>query len=113
MATAYTINGTTASLAPSEQKWRGMQIGRAHDQRQLLSGNWEIDLLFDSASVTHMRQWAEAASAASANVTVLDQYKLGYTDLSAVQLEMLEYPSFQAGVSGPWSMVIRGASPNS
>ena len=113
MATDYTVNGVTASLAPINVKWRGMQVGRDHTQRQILSGNWEIDLTFGPASITWGQQWLQAASAASANVTILNQYQIGFTDLSAVQLEVVEYPGIENINFTGWTMVIRGASPNS
>lgn len=111
--TAFAINGTATSIQPYTQKWRAIPIGISHSKRQLLSGNWEIDLAFDSASVTFMREWADAASSGSKNLTVLDQYQLGWTNLSSVQLEMVEYPVIESGMSGPWTMIVRGASPSS
>lgn len=95
------------------QRWRQIPIGRSFDLQPLYSGNWEIDLSFDSASITMMREWSEAASSGSLNMTVLDQYKTTFTDLSAVSLEMVEAPAIEAGVSMPWNMIVRGASPNS
>lgn len=110
MATVYTINGTTAELAPYHQKWRQIQIGRDHEQRAIYSANEEIDLMFDSASITMARQWLEAASSGSANVTVLARYGVGWTDLSAVQLEVVDPPAVEAGVALGWAMVIKGAT---
>ena len=110
MATEYTINGVTASQAPYSQRWRQVNIGRDTDQRGLFQTYWEVDLSFDSASVTYTRQWLEAASAASANLTILNKYQADYTDLSAVQLEVTEAPTLETVVFGPWSMTVRGAT---
>jgi hypothetical protein len=110
MATDYTLKGIGASIAPYEQKWRRVAVDTDHAGRVLYAGNEEIDLLFDSCSITFARQWLEAASGGSLNMTVLNRYKLGYTDLSAVQLRVNEWPAIQAGVSGPWTMTVTGAS---
>ncbi len=112
MATVYTIRGETALIAPFSQTWRRILIGRSHDQSALYSGNWEIDLLFDSASINMQRQWMEAASPGSLNMTVLNRFSVGWTDLSAVQLEVVDFPPVEAGVSLPWTLVVRGASIN-
>ena len=112
MATVFAINGGTASIAPFSQTWRRIQIGRSHDQSALYSGNWEIDLSFDSASITMQREWMEAASSGSLNLTVLNRFSTNFTDLSAVQLEVVDYPPVEAAMSGPWTMVVRGASIN-
>ena len=108
----WLLNGVTASIAPYSIKWRQMLIGHDHTRRPIYSGNWEIDMSFDSASITFARQWMESASAASANVTVLKPYSIGFTSLSGVQLEIVEAPTVESGMAGPWSMIIRGASPN-
>ena len=112
MATTYTVNGVSASLAPINVLWQGMPVGRDHTQRAIYSGNWEVHLMFPPASISWGQQWLHAASAASANVTVLRQYQLGFTDLSGVQLEVLTYPGIENINFTEWSMVIRGASPN-
>lgn len=111
MAIRYEINGAYASLAPFNVRWRPMMVGRGHDLRAIYSGNWEVDLSFGPASISWGQQWLKAASAASANVTILDQYKLSYTDLSAVQLEVVESPGVEDVNFTAWTMVIRGASP--
>lgn len=112
MATTYAINGTPTAIAPFSQQWMQIKIGTDHEQRALLSGNEEIVLSFDSASITMAREWLEAASTGSKTVTVLTRYGLGFTDLSGVYLEVTEYPAIEAGVSNPWAMTIKGASAN-
>lgn len=110
MATTYAINGTSTLIGPYLQRWRQVPLGTDHTQRAILAGNEEIDLDFDSASVTMSRQWLEAASGGSLTLTVLSRYGIGWSDLSAVQLHVTTYPSVEAGMSGPWSMVVKGAS---
>lgn len=110
MATEYTIGAAAALIAPFSQRWRRVQTGTNHEQRALYSGNEEIDLSFDSASITMSRQWLEAASGGSLNLTVLNRYGVQFTDLSAVFLEVIEYPAVEAGMSAPWAMVVKGAS---
>ena len=112
MATDYTLSGITASIAPHTQTWTRLQIGRDHNQRAIYAGNEEITLDFPPASITFARQWMEAASSGSLNMTVLDRYGVGWRDLSGVQLEVVTPPSVQSRYAGPWSMIVRGASPN-
>jgi len=112
MATNYTVDGGTAQIAPYEQKWRRVQVDIDHAGRPIYSGNEEIDLFFDSCSISYARQWLEAASGGSLNITILDRYKINYTDLSGVNLTLTEWPSVTAGVSGPWAMVVTSASGN-
>ena len=112
MATEYTVNGNATCLAPFSLRWRQQQTGRSHDQRALYSGNWEVDLSFGAASILWGQQWLDAASSGSANITILDKYKISFTDLSAVQLEVVAWPAIENINFGPWEMVVRGASPN-
>ena len=108
----WILNGITASIAPYSIRWRKLAIGRDHTRRPLYSGNWEIDMSFDSASITYARQWQEAASSGSLNMTILKPYSIGFTDLSAVHLDLVDAPTVESGMSGPWSMIVRGASVN-
>jgi hypothetical protein len=110
MATVYTVKGSAALISPFSQRWRRVQTGTSHEQRALYSGNEEIDLSFDSCSITFARQWLEAASGGSLNLTVLNRYGVEFTDLSAVFLEVIEYPAVESAMSGPWTMVIKSAS---
>jgi hypothetical protein len=110
MALDYTINGVTASIAPFSQRWRQIEVGRDHLQRAIYSGNEEIDLDFGPCSITMARQWLDAASAGSANITVLNRYGIGWTDLSGVNLQVVTYPAVQAGNAADFNLVIKGAS---
>ena len=110
MATQYTIGATAALLAPSVQRWRRVQVDTDHSKRAIYSGNEEIDLEFDSASITMARQWLEATSGGSLNLTILGRWNLGYVDLSGVYLEINQYPSIEAGVAGNFTLIVKGAS---
>ena len=110
MATSYAINGTLTALGPYSQRWRQIPLGADHTQRAILAGNEEIDLEFDSASITMAREWLEAASSGSLTITVLSRYGLGWSDLSGVNISVTTYPAIESGMSGPWSMVVKGAS---
>lgn len=109
MATEYTIDGVTASLAAAEQRWRPIQLGR-YNHKRLIQEDWEVELYFPPCSITHMRQWCEPASAASTNVTVLNKYKTAYTDLSGVHLIVADPPALEAAVSGPFTIIIQGVT---
>ena len=111
MAVDYTVNGVTASIAPTAQTWRQILIGRSHDLRPLYAGNWEIDLMFQPASITFGQQWLDASSSGSANITVLNKYQTGFTDLSAVSLEVTQPPQVTAAHFTEFVITVRGASP--
>ncbi len=89
MATQFEVNGIGASIAPVSQLWRQMLIGRDHTQVPIYAGSWEIDLSFPPASISFGQQWLDASSSGSANITVLNKYQTGFTDLSAVSLEVV------------------------
>lgn len=112
MATDFTVNGITALIAPVSQLWRQTLIGRDHTQRPIYAGNWEIDLLFPPASISFGQQWLDASSSGSANITVLNKYQTGYTDLSAVSLEVTQFPAVTAAHFTDFMITVRGASPN-
>ena len=111
MAVQFEVNGVGASIAPTAQTWRQILIGRDHTQRPIFSGNWEIDLMFQPASITFGQQWLDASSSGSANITVLNKYQTGFTDLSAVSMEITQPPIVTAGHFGDFIIVVRGASP--
>src|SRR5687767_14785509 len=50
MANSYTLNGTTADLAPYSVRWRDFISGTDHDGRSIVGGFQEIDLAFEAAS---------------------------------------------------------------
>ena len=99
MANSYTLNGTTAELAPYSVRWRDFVSGTDHDGRAIVGGYQEIDLAFEAASAPFARAWLERASSGSLNMDVLDQNKIAYRTLSAVFLEVVDYPA----VEGTWS----------
>jgi hypothetical protein len=110
MATVYTVKGAAALISPFSQRWRRNPTGISHDQSTIYSGNEEIDLSFDSCSITMSRQWLEAASGGSLNLTVLNRYGIDFTDLSAVFLDVIEYPAVENAMSGPFTLVVKSAS---
>jgi hypothetical protein len=111
MATTYTLNGTATCMGPNSVRWRRVNIGRDHNKRPLFSANWEVDLTFPPASMVWGQEWLRGADSASVNVTVLDEYSIGWRDLSAVQLEVTQYPNVENINFTGFTMVIRGASP--
>ena len=110
MATVYTINGEPAILAPHTQRWRQVQVGTDHTQRPIYQATWEIDMEFDSCTIEMGNQWLQAASAASANITVLDRYSVEYTDLSGIQLIINSFPAKTAAYYQPFSLKITGVT---
>jgi hypothetical protein len=109
MATTYALNGTTASLAPYQVRWRLVEIGRDHDGRPLYSGYKEIDLAFEAGSVTYARQWIERASSGSLTLDVLDQVGLGYRTLSGVFMNVVDWPDVQGTWAGQFSLMVTRA----
>lgn len=106
MANAYTLNGTTVSLAPFSVRWRDLNIGTDGDGRAILGGYQEIDLEFESASITYCREWLERASSGSLNMDILNENRLAYRTLSAVFINVTNYPAIESVHAGPFSLVV-------
>ena len=106
---------TEALLAPFSQQWTRIPLGVDFQQNTVYSGNEEIRLSFDSASMTFAREWLEAASGGSLNLTVLSRFGANtgggsWTDLSGVTMTVEAYPMIEAAHYGPFVILIRGAS---
>lgn len=106
MANAFTLNNSTASLAPYSVLWRNVEIGQDHNGLILYARHKEIDMQFDSGSVSFAREWIERASSGSLNMDVIEQNGLGYKTLSGVILRITNYPDLQSVVSGPFSLTV-------
>lgn len=108
--TAYAINGATTSLQPYRQIWRSYRVGHNHAQRELQSGNWQIELTFEPADIDYTREWTEAASSGSLNLNVLRQYRTDWTTLSGIHMDVTQEPETTAGHAGEMIIVVRSAS---
>jgi hypothetical protein len=83
-----------------------MIVGTDGDGRAIIGGYQEIDLAFEAASAPFCRQWLERASSGSLNMDVLDQNKIAYRTLSAVFLEVVDYPSVESTYSSAFSVKV-------
>ncbi len=106
---------TEVLLSPFSQQWLRVPIGIDFQQNTVYSGNEEIRLQFDSSSMTFAREWVEAASGGSLNITVLSRFGANtgggsWTDLSGVTMTVEAYPTIEAAHSGPFTILVRGAS---
>jgi hypothetical protein len=106
MANGFTLNGTTASLAPYSIRWRDIEVGTDGDGRTIISANQEIDMDFEGASISMCRQWLERASSGSLNMDVLDENRLAYRTLSSVFIKVTSYPATENINAGPFSVVV-------
>jgi hypothetical protein len=110
LANTYTLNGITASLAPYSVRWRDVVVGTDHDGRNILGGYKEIDLEFESASVTFFKQWNERASSGSLNMDVLEQAGLGYKSLSSVFMNVTNFPAVEGTYCTPFGITVTRAT---
>ena len=106
MAEAFTVNGTTASLAPYRQVERDISIGIDHNGAPIYSSYKEIDLFFESASVTFAQQWMAMANGGSHTVDVLARNQIAYKTLSPIYIRINEYPPTESGLTGPFNLTI-------
>lgn len=111
MATDYTLNGFTTSVAPISQKWEPMILGTDHNLSPIYGALWNVRLNFAESVALEGAEWVDSASSgASVNVTVLDRYQTTYTDLSGVYMQVENQPEITAGYMTPFSIVIKGVS---
>lgn len=108
MATRFEINGAGASLAPYDLQWNRSEIGTDFNQRPIYEPTWTVIMNFDTASATFAQQWLEAASSGSVNVTILNRFETGWTDLSGVYMIPVGYPTMQGGYHSGFQISIKG-----
>ena len=105
----FLINGATASLAPSEQTWRDVQIGKNLAGRTLYYPRKEVILTFDSCDLTLFQQWAAVTSGGSiSTLTMLSPDTSAFVAYSGVYLDFQQRPRIESLVAmGPWSILVR------
>lgn len=107
MQSNFKINGTATSVAPISIRWIPQILGVDHNGQPVYSSNYNIEMRFDSGSVTYAREWIESTSSGSVNLTVLNRLNLGYTDLSGVYVSIEEEPEITSVIAGPFRLMVR------
>ena len=91
MANEYTVDGVTASLAPTTVTWRDIQIGTDHNGAPVFSLNKQVELTFQPGSPTYARQWLDTVDGSSHTFDILDERQLGYITLSPIYVRANDY----------------------
>lgn len=110
MQSQYKINGTATSIGPTSIRWMPQQLGIDHNGQPVYSSNYQIEMRFDSGSVTWAREWITGTSSGSVNLTVLNRLNLGYTDLSGVYVSIEEEPEISSVLAGQFRLMVRNVT---
>jgi hypothetical protein len=105
----FLINGSAASLVPSDQLWINVPLGRNLLQETIYSAYKEVRLEFDSCEAVHYQQWENVVTGGSLyTLTILAPDQITYTAYSGVILDFEKRPQFKSGMAtGPWSIKVR------
>lgn len=109
MATETQVDGTTASVAPTEVFWVRHVIGTDHNNAPILAGKDDVVLRFDASSPTAARQWTSLEDGSSHTITTLGPESTKFFDLSPVYVRVEERPIITDIHSGPFSIRITNA----
>lgn len=109
----YLINGSAASIAPSEQRWVDIIVGIDHENAPIYSSYKTVELDFDACSLALYKQWADlvATGTSLVTITILDQASLNYRAFSGIYLDYKQRPVIEAGLVSPWSLVVSNLQP--
>jgi hypothetical protein len=104
MATTYTIDGTTAALAPYAVTYQNVEVGVDHNGAPILSAFKEVTLQFDGASITYAREWLNTQDGAPHSFDILGDTSLGFVTLSNIYVRVESYPTIESVLAGPFSI---------
>lgn len=110
---SYKINGSAASVGATSVRWMLKYQGIDHNGQPVASRFADVELRFpDESRPGDLRQWMNACSTGSVNLTIPDQWNTTFTDLSAVYCEITQFPEIQDVHATQLVMVVRNATVN-
>ena len=90
---AYKINGSSASVGAATVNWMLNYVGIDHNGMPVPSRYANVELKFPEVSRTaDLKQWMDAVSGGSVNLTIPNQWAVDFTDLSGVYVEIVQFP---------------------
>ena len=104
MATTWTINNSTAALAPYSIVWNKIQAGTDHNGAPIFSAYKEVELRFESASITFAREWLNTENGAAHTFDILGELSLGFITLSNIYVAVEQYPVVESVIAGPFTL---------
>lgn len=108
--TLYLINGSEASIGPTNVRWIPFPLGQDHNGQPLYSLNYDVELRFAAgASTDDANQWLLNTSSGSIDLALPNRWGLDFTDLSGVYVEITEPPVLEDVHMSEWSLLVHGA----
>jgi hypothetical protein len=109
----YQLNGTNMNLAPFKQSWEDVVTGRDHTGRPIFGATKHALLEFDNCAVTLYQQFSALNGASLTSVQLLNIDGASFTTYSNnnIYLEVTQRPAFEQGISGQFTIAIRGLQP--
>ena len=106
----FAFNGSTASLAPYQQTWQDIVLGRDHTGRPVYAATKNVQLQFDACTQASYNQWQQlhGASLTSVQLLNLDGTSFVTYQPTGLFMEIADRPTFEAGHVGRWSVLIHG-----
>lgn len=90
---SYKINGSSASIGAASVRWMLNYVGTDHNGQPVASRYANVELKFpELAKPEDVKQWMNAVSSGSVNLTIPNQWEIGFTDLSGVYVEIMQFP---------------------
>lgn len=109
----YKINGSAASVGATSVRWMLLSQGNDHNSQPIYSIYANVELRFpEEADPTDLRQWINAVSSGSVNLTIPDKWNTSFTDLSAVYVEITQFPEIQDVHATQLILMVRNAQVN-
>lgn len=109
MATTYTIDGSTASIAPFGVQWVREPIGQDHNGAPLYPQKYNVILSFPESEPAWAKEWLDLADGASHTIDVLNRSQTSFKTLSPVWVSIDQYPPQEDIHTGPFILRIVGA----
>lgn len=106
----FSLNGVAASIAPYQQDWKDIVMGRDHTNRPIFSATKSVQLNFDSCTAALFDQWAVLDGTSLTSIQLLNltgSSFVTYTN-SGIYFEITNRPAYIAGYVGPWEAVVNG-----
>lgn len=110
---AFIVNSVNFGISPQSQIWYDLVEGTDHTGRPIYAASKNVDLIFDAMSVSLYSQFSKLNGTSLLNISVLNIDGGSYTSYTnaGIDLMMKNRPSFEAGVTGKFTVSVTGIIP--